>query len=64
MPIVWHPSRWWDFCVSEDEKKEIDPMFIEELFVVVYNMEVLKHFVEECAGSIQLGGGYQDILEY
>ena len=31
MPVAWHPSRWWDWCVSEDEKKEIDPMFIEEL---------------------------------
>ena len=31
MPVAWHPSTWWDWCVSEDEKKEIDPMFIEEL---------------------------------
>ena len=28
---AWHPNRWWDWCISEDEKKEIDPMFIEEL---------------------------------
>ena len=21
MPITWHPSRWWDWCVPEDEKK-------------------------------------------
>ena len=31
MPLVWHPNRWCDLCVSENEKKEIDPMFIEEL---------------------------------
>ena len=31
MPVAWHPNRWWDWCVSEDEKKEIDPMFIDEL---------------------------------
>ena len=31
MPVVSHPNRWWDWCTSEDEKKEIDPMFIEEL---------------------------------
>ena len=31
MPVAWHPNGWWDRCVSEDEKKEIDPMFIEEL---------------------------------
>ena len=21
LPITWHSSRWWDWCVSEDEKK-------------------------------------------
>ena len=21
MPIAWHPSRYWDWCMSEDEKK-------------------------------------------
>ena len=31
MPVAWHPNRWWNCCVSEDEKKEIDPIFIEEL---------------------------------
>ena len=30
MSVAWHPNRWWDLCVSEDEKKEIDPI-IEEL---------------------------------
>ena len=29
--VAWHPNRWWDWCLLEDEKKEIDPMFIEEL---------------------------------
>ena len=31
MQVVKHPNRWWDWCLSGDEKKEIDPMFIEEL---------------------------------
>ena len=31
MQIVRHPKRWWNFGVSEDEKKEVDPIFIEEL---------------------------------
>ena len=22
MPIAWHPSRYWDWCMSEDEKKK------------------------------------------
>ena len=59
MPVAWHLKRWWDWCMSEDEKKEINLMFIEELqkcASVIYNIRVLKHFVEECAGSIQYGG--------
>ena len=31
MPIAWHRSRWWDWCMSEDEKNEIDPTFIKKL---------------------------------
>ena len=27
MPIAWCPKRWWNFCMSEDEKKEIEPTF-------------------------------------
>ena len=23
IPIAWHPRRWWNFCMSEDEKKNI-----------------------------------------
>ena len=25
--VTWHPSRWWDWCVPEDEKKEIDKLW-------------------------------------
>ena len=31
MPAAWHLNRWWDWCMSEDEKKEINAIFIEEL---------------------------------
>ena len=27
--IVWHPKRFWNFCMSENEKKEIEPIFID-----------------------------------
>ena len=53
MPIAWHPERWWNFCMSEDEKKEIEPNFTEWLnkcASVVSNIEVLKHFgTENCS---------------
>ena len=27
--IEWHTKRWRSFCMSEDEKKEIEPIFTE-----------------------------------
>ena len=30
MLVVWHPGRWQNFCMSEDEKnKKIEPNFTE-----------------------------------
>ena len=29
--VAWHPNRWQYWCVSEDEKKEIDPVLLEKL---------------------------------
>ena len=31
MSVAWHSNRWWDWSMSEDSKKEIHPMLIEEL---------------------------------
>ena len=25
-PIAWHPSRYWDWCMSEDEKKRVEAL--------------------------------------
>ena len=30
MPIAWHPKRWWNFCMSEDEKNKMEPIFTEK----------------------------------
>ena len=27
MPVSWHPDRWWDWCVPEYEKKELEKYF-------------------------------------
>ena len=27
MPITWHPSRWWDWCVPEDEKNHTEKLW-------------------------------------
>ena len=59
MSVAWHRNRRWDWFVSENEKMEIDPMFIKsyksassiqiggiELFYLrdVFWPKVLKHF--------------------
>ena len=30
MTVAWQPTRWWDWCLSEDVKKEMAPIFIDE----------------------------------
>ena len=27
LPIAWHPSKYWDWCMSEDEKKETEKLW-------------------------------------
>ena len=27
MPIAWHPSRYWDWCVPEDEKEATEKLW-------------------------------------
>ena len=27
MPVAWHPDRWWNQCVPEHEKKELEFYF-------------------------------------
>ena len=28
LPIAWHPSRYWDWCMSDDEEKETEKIFL------------------------------------
>ena len=27
LPVAWHSSRYWDWCMSEDEKKETEKLW-------------------------------------
>ena len=27
LPIAWHPLRWWDWCVPEDEKRDTEALW-------------------------------------
>ena len=31
MPVAMHPTRWWNWCLLEDEKKGIAPVSIEKV---------------------------------
>ena len=47
MPIASYPKRWWNFCMSEDVKKEIKQIFTKKRFQctsAVQNMEVSVQF--------------------
>ena len=30
MAVAWHVTRWWNWCLSEDEQKEIELIFTDE----------------------------------
>jgi len=27
LPVAWHPNRYWDWCLDEDEKYEISKLW-------------------------------------
>ena len=31
MPVAWHPTKGWDLCLAVDEKKGIEPIFIDKV---------------------------------
>ena len=31
MTVTWHPKRWWECCLLENEKKEINPIFTDKV---------------------------------
>ena len=31
MPVVWHPTKWWDWFLPLDEKNGIKPTATDEV---------------------------------
>ena len=52
MLIAWFPRKWWNFCMSEDQKKEIEQFLLSNTFSV-YTILVLKCFVTERLDMVQ-----------
>ena len=44
MPIAWYPSRYWDWCMSEDEKKRQKNCEHEKYILFVPDDQVQKFF--------------------
>ena len=30
LSVVSHPTRWWDWCMPQNKKQEIEPILIDE----------------------------------
>ena len=37
--VAWHPSRWWKWCVPEDDKKETEKFFLTTWYTEIKNVE-------------------------
>ena len=44
MLILWHSRRWWNFCKSEDEKKEEKKNFYWVMLLVGIQFESIEIF--------------------
>ena len=34
-PVVWHPTRWWDWSTSEGKKKKSKQFSIEKKWYII-----------------------------
>ena len=48
MPVAWHPTKWWDWCMPEDDKNEIKPFFIDKSYCKVVGI-VMDKRLKKCA---------------
>ena len=40
MTAAWHSSKYWDWCMPEDQKKKIEPTFTNENCYTVGNSQI------------------------
>ena len=38
MIVAWHPTRLWDWCMSEYEEKDLEPIFTDKNLYQVSNI--------------------------
>lgn len=42
MPVAWYPKRWWNFSISENEKKKKWKQFLLRTAFDVYRILCMK----------------------
>ena len=55
MPVALHPTRRWDWCMSQNENKEIDPTFTDKA-------GKCQKLVEEVNMLLGHFGTYEDLV--
>ena len=51
MSVAWHSRRWWDWCMLEDEKKELDPIFNDKVGKPQKLAEEVRMFLVQIAST-------------
>ena len=62
MPAAWPPTRWWDWCMSEDQKKGIEPIFTDKNQLKKIWWEVVVHTRTFSTSQQYMNWRYQDIF--
>ena len=58
MAVAWHQTRWWNWCISEDEKKEKESTFTDKSFKKLGNDKELAK-LDHGGGNIRQGSEKQ-----
>ena len=53
MPAVCHPTRWLDWCIPEDEKKEQTQFLLIKISIKLRSTKQLTKFWQGCGKSCQ-----------
>ena len=60
MPVAWYPTRWWDWCIPEDEKKVIESMYTDKAGKWLKN-SFSMHWYYMLVGLLKHFGTYEDL---
>ena len=53
MHVACHPKRWWDWCLIEDKKKDIEPILLMRCSIKLWNKRLTIY--ETIKASVKIG---------